>query len=1081
MSFFSLPIKIILMFLVLVAHVGVAMGVVKDGQVDSSINISPIITGGNGRIYYSANLPDGKVIVGGNFLTICGGSSKNIARLNSDGSFDPSFLGSADNTVLAVFPLLNGQMLISGDFLNYGGVARRRIARLNSDGSLDTTFNPNFGTDYVQIVATQPDEKIIVNGTFLTIGGISRKKVARLNPDGSVDLSFNAGTGTDTAGVYKAIVQLDGKILFAGRFSTYNEIPRNGILRINSDGSVDATFVPNIPGDSHEFFDMSSTPEGKVYLVGYNTGSNTIYRLNTNGSLDNSFNTANATTADNARIYSVLAQPDGKVLIGGNFGGIRTDAGLYNRYRLFRFNSDGSVDGSFEAQAGTSLSSGGVRSLALQTGDRILVGGDFPQLNGVYKGGIGRLNLDSSLDSTFIGFFGSPTSINAFHVNPNGTIFVGGGFDALGDSFGKYVARLRVDGSVDPTYQLDSRVDNVIRTISSQPDGKILLGGESGSDFSRIPSKGIWRLNSDGSLDTTLDARIGTLEFVGTIAVQADGKVLVGGNFTKINNINRRALARLNSDGSLDTSFLPDVGGLSVSKVVVQPDGKILVAGGFTTFNGTAVRNIVRLNTDGTLDASFNIGTGTNTAVNALLVRTDGKIYLGGGFSSFNGIQKPRLVRLLPDGNLDPGFKTVRVNGNITAICESSGGKIIVGGVINSTVTGAATRQGVLRLLSDGSVDYSFDVKGVTRNGSGGEVWQLGVQSDGKIIASGQFEAINGAARSGFARLLTFPNPTPAFSDFDGDGKTDLSVLRPSTGVWHQLSSYFNQVQAVGGIASDDVTVPADFDGDFLTDFAIYRPSTAEWFILHSSDDTVYSFQFGLPNDIPVPGDYDGDGKADLAVWRNSNGNWHILGSQSGLQMIQFGQPGDEPVLGDYDGDRIYDLAFVRRIGGQMSWHRLRMDGRRYKAMPFGTGNDVTAPGDYDGDGTVNFAIQHHGDTPSSAATLINRKANNRGQFSVQLGIGTDIVVPGNYDGDNKTDWTIVHDDVGGSSNLLWSIRYSSTGTVSSPIPFGLSGDRPASARYRSQPLSRAKPIRTPKVLFRIVDKSIPNSTKLQK
>lgn len=240
---------------------------------------------------------------------------------------------------------------------------------------------------------------------------------------------------------------------------------------------------------------------------------------------------------------------------------------------------------------------------------------------------------------------------------------------------------------------------------------------------------------------------IGASSFVFSLAQQIDGKVLVGGSFTTINGTARNYMARLNADGTVDTSFNPGTGANgSVNAVTLQNDGKVLVGGSFTSINGTIRNRIARLNANGSLDTSFNPSTGANSPVTSLALQGDGKMLVGGGFTSFNGTARYYLARVNADGTLDTTFTGIGAGDWVYSLALQSDGRVIVGG--SFTGMNGTTRNRIARLNANGSLDTSL-----TGTGADNTVYALAMQSDGKVLAGGAFTSINGAVRSYLVRL----------------------------------------------------------------------------------------------------------------------------------------------------------------------------------------------------------------------------------------------------------------------------------------------------------------------------------------
>ena len=708
-----------------------------------------------------AEQPDGKILVVGGFTTLGGGgtgttSRNRIGRLYADGSLDTSFNPGANGNVNGVVRQPDGRILVFGEFTMLGGgftgtTARQYLGRLNADGSLDTSFNPGANGRIVAL-ALQPDGKILVAGFFTGLGGgtgtTPRANIGRLDADGSVDVSFNPGANGQVGGL---ALQADGKILVGGAFTMLGgggtgTTTRNRIGRLNPDGSLDTGFNP---GANNSVFELAVQADGKIVVTGFFTGlgggtgttsRNRIGRLNNDGSLDASFD-----PGANGTVGALAVQADGKLMVGGTFTALGGGTGTTPRRNVGRLNADGSVDSFDPGTTGT----GDVFALLQQADGKILVGGFFTGLGGstgtTPRSHLGRLYADGTVDADLNP--GANGHVITLAVQRDGKILAGGGFTMLGGggtgtTARSYVARLNPDGSLDASF--NPGANSYVLTLAVQPDGKILVGGVFtmlGGGTGTSPRNFIGRLNPDGSVDAAFNP--GTNGQVNVIALEPDGQILVGGDFSNLAGSSRSNIGRLNADGSIDASFNPGASGGVLDGAVwalsVQPNGQILTGGDFTSLGGGSRANIGRLNPDGSLDASFNPG--ANSFVQSFAVQSDGKIVVGGSFTSLGGggtTPRSRIGRLNPDGSLDASFDP-GASGDVFALAAQSDGKILVAGAFTALGgggTGTAPRNRIGRLNADGSLDASFDP------GANGDVLTVTLQPDGKVLAGGPFTTL---------------------------------------------------------------------------------------------------------------------------------------------------------------------------------------------------------------------------------------------------------------------------------------------------------------------------------------------------
>jgi len=353
--------------------------------------------------------------------------------------------------------------------------------------------------------------------------------------------------------------------------------------------------------------------------------------------VDNDFN-----PSVNDAVYSIALQPDGKILVGGNF----TTLGGQSRAYIGRLNPDGTI--------GIGLNpgpDGTVNSIAIQPDGKIIVGGAFTMLGGRSCSYIGRLNPDGTVDPSFNSGLGNV--INSIAFQPDGKILVGGSFGTFNGQNNSSIGRLNPDGTVD--FGFNPRADGNVNSIAMQPDGKILVGGA----FTTLGGQSrayIGRLNPDGTLDLSFNPNANSE--ISTIALQPDGKILVGGYFTTLGGQSRAYIGRLNTDGTVDLNFNPGADGI-VNSIAVQLDGKILVGGGFTTLGGQSRAYIGRLNPDGTVDPSFNPG--SSYVIYSIALQSDGKILVGGWFDTLGGQSRSYIGRL---NNNSPATESLSFDGS---------------------------------------------------------------------------------------------------------------------------------------------------------------------------------------------------------------------------------------------------------------------------------------------------------------------------------------------------------------------------------------------------------------------------------
>jgi uncharacterized delta-60 repeat protein len=950
----------------------------------------------------------------------------------------------------------DGKLIVNGNFVVINGIPRFGMARLNTDGSVDPSFNciPCGADGFLNSHVVQADGKILTAGGTPTP---QRPKIVRLNPDGSRDLSF-ADVFTVTHGHFATVeaIQADGKAYVVTHKVGMTIVDRT-LYRLNTDGTIDNSFTPFLvrEGNRNEYFgDFKILPDGRMFIYG-NTSYGPLAQINEDGSKNTAFESPTLTFPGTGPfpqqpyIISFEMQSDNKPVFTGVF---ETVNGI-SKSRVARLNPDGSLDTEYTPQPAFTVY--GNKIVKIYPGDKTLYyRTDTPKR-------LVRSNPDGTEDKTF-SIPDQITGVSHWLVLPDDKLLVYAAY-----SGGRKYFRLNADGSADPgfTSPVFELSGTVLKVAVAADDRAVIYGGSGFSKVDGFARPGFAQLNGDGTLDTKFDPGAGfTGGSVSCLAVQKDGKVLAGGTFTGYNGFSQGKLIRLNNDGSFDSKLGPAVNS-TVLAIAVRQDSKILIGGAFNSIDSTPKTQIALLNSNGKLDSAFNtvIG-GTSPEVRSLFIQGDGKIMVGGVFSSVNGVSRSNLARLNSDGTLDSTFNAgsvvsmnyvsqlsdgryvVLANGvvkrldsggsvdntfttpatgpAITAIQPAADGSIIIGGDF-TTVNGTAKRA-LARLRSDGSLDVLFNP-----NGTNARVWSLTAQTDGNVVVVGEFTRIGNVDRVNVARVLASAVTKVTPFDFDGDGRADISVTRPGDFNWYQLTGVnYNFGALQFGQVGDKVT-PADFDGDGKTDIGVFRPATGDWRYRSTIDGLQHVIHWGQNGDTPLSGDYNGDGKADLAAVRNYG--WWIANASNAqtIMFINFGQAGDKLLVGDFDGDGKADPAVYRPSEG--NWY-YAASGSGYATLAFhwGIAEDTPVPADYDGDGKTDAAIFR----PSEGNWYVLSSLDGT-WIGLHFGLTGDKPIAADYDGDGKADIAVYR-----PSDHYWYVLGTTAGFYG--FPFGLDTDIPS-------------------------------------
>lgn len=711
----------------------------------------------------------------------------------------------------------DGSVLVSGQFDSLNDVPAPGLARITPSGQVDPTFR--IPTRVSAFFAVQPDGAVLIRGP---------KGLDRLKSDGSPDEAFDLGTGVSIEGgdgalapewlIQDVAVDGSGRLLVAGDFSHVQGVRRPGLARLEANGTLDPGFLlPRLRGATA----VAVQPDGRIWVAGTFTNAagavvSRLTRWTAEGVEDPVTEGTRGAEAESdvagnwhpARIQVIRVLADGALIVAGDF----TRFDEFPVRHFARLQPDAALDAGFNPAVSDAT------FLAAQPDGKVLVA--------LTAGGtLRRLGSDGELDATFQAGLSSRALVLSAAVDNAGNLIVTEHVPEIA-GFSATLRRLNAQGTADSTYHLRARSSGRITGVAPQADGTVWVGGE----FTRlngVVTRGLARLRPDGSTDTSFASTLkGPASIDGSVVNptvahllrQSDGSVLVSGFFSAVGGVARESLARLQSNGALDTAYRPAVTPTSTAAYALQSDDRLLVADPSVRRPGTATSvGIARLRVDGAWDDSFDAGTGLRfgtspdpyalEAAQALTTDTQGRVLLAGSIQSYNGASRSRLLRLSASGQLDAGFNPgPTINDEIYALAVQSKDRVVVGG--SFTQAGNQPRTGLARFDADGNLDPSFHPS-LERPAVPLRVHvrTLVALANGQLLVGGTFSHVQGVPRNGFARL-------------NEDGSVDLS-WNPAAGWSYGTSPGFSDVIDPRMTLATDAQGAMFLGGTFITTEAI--------------------------------------------------------------------------------------------------------------------------------------------------------------------------------------------------------------------------------------------------------------------
>lgn len=577
-----------------------------------------------------------------------------------------------------------------------------------------TFLGPRYSQEQEGQIATETDpltNTALIVGVSAFTGNSLYSPIMKLLPNGSPDPTFDNSlfrglSGASRTQIYGSYIQRDGKYLVYGSFTNLSGTGRNYMVRIFPNGTLDTTFTsPNDPTVIQAVNDAEQDIYQNYHVVGSRGGPGYYYNSYTkNGTFRFSIRT---NTPPSGFFGRAVACNECEVIIGGS-NTFYSGSTPYNAFLKFDLNGNLNMC-QYDCFSGTGFN-GLVDSLIVdnQNTNRVYACGQFTTMNGVNRENVTRFYADGQIDFTFDSGTGFGVSEQALCISQfsNGKIIVGGNFTSYRGTSRNRLVRINTDGTLDNTFAIGTGFNNSVNSVLILPDDSVVVGGQfttySGQSVGRIV-----KLSSTGQLIWSSSAI--TNGVVGTITQNADGTLYVSGSFTAVGGGTRNRLVQLNADGTYTSSLPFNASGVGpnagVNKHIVQSNGQLMIAGDFTAYNGTTIgRGIARINPNGTRDTSFVTGTGFSNYQYDVIQQ--GSKYICVGFSfAYSGISCNQVTRLNNNGSFDAtwfsgDFTSPTTEDSIQHLLQLPTGFIFVAGFFNSYASNLT--DNIVKLNQDG-------------------------------------------------------------------------------------------------------------------------------------------------------------------------------------------------------------------------------------------------------------------------------------------------------------------------------------------------------------------------------------------